>query len=142
MADFDFERGQNWKGVPSSTLNLDHDGKSYPYETVRTWEFYAFERDHEHGWKALAEWVDAGHDGALYFERNRPDKGFYWTCDYNYGESVSNEVACGFADSLEECEQAFMELWPTIRKYKGFQWTAIPEELDHHVSEMTNRKVA
>ena len=101
MADFDFEHGFNWKGDVCSTLNLDARGRAYEYDTVGTWEFYAYPRDTSH--------VNP-------FHPDLPE--FRWDCQYNDAPGHAQGIADGYCHSLEECEREFMEMWPRIRRHK------------------------
>lgn len=127
MADFDFEHTLAWNGAEVSTLNLDHAGHVHEYGTVGTWQFECYERDHEHQ-------AYLANLGELYARANRTDKDFYWCCDYVSSETMLQGIATGFGDSFEDCEQAFMELWPQIRKHKVCSW-ALPDKFHHYCKD-------
>lgn len=124
MADFYFEYVTAWNGREWSTLNLDHAGHVHEYDTVGTWQFECYERDHEH--QAYLASL-----GELYAKANRTDKDFYWNCSYITSETTCEGIADGFGDSFEDCKQAFMELWPQIRKHKTCS-ANLPDKFHHY----------
>ena len=135
-ANFDFDRTENWRGEPCSTLNLDHKGNAYERETAGTWEFYAYERDHEH----QAMLAQMGDDIA---RANRTDMDYYWSVSYIVSDTLCEGIADGYGNSLHDCEMALIELWPTIRRYKTCMG-ALKSKVDmhHYVSKTATRKAA
>ena len=127
MADFDFEHVLAWNGSEWSTLNLDHKGHVHEYDTIGTWQFECYERDHEHQ-------AYLANLGELYARANRTDKDFYWCCDYVSSETMLQGIATGYGDSFEDCERAFMELWPQIRKHKSCNGS-LPDKFHHYCKD-------
>jgi len=126
-ADFDFEHWAAWNGKEVSTLNLDGRGGAHPYDTVGTWQFECWERDHDHQAK-LAQC------GELVARANRTDKDFYWDCSYVSSESHLEGIANGYGDSFEDCERAFMELWNRIRRHRTCS-DRLPDDFHHYCKD-------
>lgn len=107
-----FERWIGVHGVEVSTINLDHAGNEYEYDTPRTWQFEAYRRDADHledlwhnSWPKVAE-------------ANRADMPYRWSVSYEWSDSCGEVIADGFAESLDECEEMFERHWHEIRRHK------------------------
>ena len=125
--DFRFDHYAAWNGKEVSTLNLDHAGNAHDYDTVGTWQFECYERDHDYQRRL-------GSMGELYAKANRTDKDFYWDCSYITSETTAEGIADGYGDSFEDCERAFMELWSLIRKHKACDWT-LPDKFHNYCKD-------
>lgn len=101
----EFTHDYNWAGDWCSCTNFDRKGNVLPYDTIGSWELYAYPRNMTYHNPMQPELSDEKYS-------------YRWDVSFITGENTCEGIADGYADSLEACEQAFLELWSEIRKYK------------------------